>query len=240
MKPGYRDKLIMHAFYPKRVPFFNSAALKTILFYAGMFELAERGILKAEDNCIYCRDTETGDEVMDRIIALILPISGKKTGKLQMLVQQKAGGVYNAQMEQMMQKMYLTGEDITFLFWKVGVRYRVRKYDLLKPSVKSMERFLVYGRKPDRESWLTALLVAEAGLFRNIFSTTEFRQNATRRFKEMLKSDFHYDDKTISTLHRNLRKTLAAQKAAQTRTKGIFIPWGAIPLKSVASYSPGA
>ncbi len=221
MKPGYRDKLIMHAFYPSKVPMYNPTAMRTLLFYACLFELSDMGRLRIEDNRIICGEAETGDEVLDKVIGLISPLSGKKAGRLQMLVSQKAGSVFKTHLGQMTSRMLIEAEDIKFLFWSFGKNYRVIKYDLLKPSVKAMERSLVYGREPDRESWLTILLVGEAGLFRNIFSVREFRQRAKNRFSELLGSELHEGD-TISVLYKNLRKTLASQKAARQTSKKLF------------------
>jgi len=82
MEPGYRDKLIMHAFYPKRVPFFNPTTLKIVLFYGALFELVEKRVLRIEDNRIICNATETGDKVLDTVIDLIAPYCtpfGKET-----------------------------------------------------------------------------------------------------------------------------------------------------------------
>ena len=118
--------------------------------------------------------------------------------------------------------MYLEAEDINFLFWSFGKTHRVIKSDLLKPSIKAMERSLVYGRDPDRDTWLTTLLVAEAGLFRNIFSIREFRQKSKNRFSELLESELLKNDGTIKVLHKNLRRTLTAQKAARQNTKRLF------------------
>jgi hypothetical protein len=221
MKTGYRDRLIMHAFHPSKAPLYNPTAMRTLHFYACLFELADMGRLRIEENRIICSEAETGDEVLDKVIGLISPLSGKKAGRLQMLVSQKAGPVFKLQLGHMTDNMYLKAEDINFLFWTFGKNYRVIKYDLLKPSIKAMERSLVYGRDPDRETWLTILLVGEAGLFRNIFSVREFRQRAKNRFSELLESELH-DDYTISVLHKNLRKTLAAQKAAKQTSKKLF------------------
>jgi hypothetical protein len=213
MEPGYRDKLIMHAFYPKRVPFFNPATLKIVLFFAALFELVEKRLLYIEDERIACNDTETGDEVLDKVIDLIAPLSGKKVSHLQMVVQRKAGMIYKAQAEQMVKRNLLTGEPVTFIFWNVGTRYQARRYDLLRPVIKSMENTLVYSRKPERESWLMIMLVAEAGLFRNIFPVKEYRKKAGRRFRELLKTDFHTSDPTIPGLLKSLSRTLTSQKA---------------------------
>lgn len=213
MEPGYREKLIMHAFYPKRVPFFNPTTLKIVLFYGALFELAERRLLHIEDNRIICSATETGDEVLDKVIGLIAPLSGKKISHLQMVVPRKAGMIYKAQTEQMVKRNYLTGEPVTLLFWNVGTRYHARRYDMLRPGIKSMESTLVYGRKPDRKSWLMIMLVAEAGLFRNIFPVREYRKKAGQRFKELLKTDFHTSDPSIPGLLKSLRRTLTSQKA---------------------------
>lgn len=213
MEPGYREKLIMHAFYPKRVPFFNPTTLKIVLFYGALFELVEKGLLHIEDNRIICSATETGDEVLDKVIGFIAPHSGKKLSHLQMVVPQKAGAVYKVQTEQMVKRNYLTGEPVTFLFWRVGTRYHARRYDMLLPGIKSMESILVYGRKPDRRSWLMIMIVAEAGLFRNIFPIREFRKKAGRRFRELLKTDFHTSDPAIPGLLQSLRRTLSSQKA---------------------------
>jgi hypothetical protein len=213
MEPGYRDKLIMHAFYPKRVPFFNPTTLKIVLFYGALFELVEKRVLRIEDNRIICNATETGDKVLDTVIDLIAPLSGKKLSHLQMVVPRKAGMVYKVQTEQMVKRNYLTGEPVTFLFWSVGTRYQARRHEMLRPGIKSMESALVYGRKPDRECWLMIMLVAEAGLFRNIFPVREYRKKAGRRFRELLKTDFHTSDHSIPGLLQSLRRTLTSQKA---------------------------
>jgi hypothetical protein len=113
----------------------------------------------------------------------------------------------------MVKRNYLTGEPVTLLFWSVGTRYQARRHDLLRPGIKSMESALVYGRKPDRESWLMIMLAAEAGLFRNIFPVREYRKKAGRRFRELLKTDFHTSDPTIPGLLLSLRRTLTSQKA---------------------------
>jgi hypothetical protein len=213
MEPGYREKLIMHAFYPKRVPFFNPTTLKIVLFYGALFELVEKKLLKIEDNRIICSATETGDEVLDKVISLIAPLSGKKLSQLQMVVPRKAGQIYKAQTENMVKRNYLTGEPVTLLFWNVGTRYHTRRHDMLRPGIKRMESTLVYGRKPDRHNWLMIMLVAEAGLFRNIFPVREYRKKAGRRFRELLKTDFHTSDPTIPGLLQSLRRTLTSQKA---------------------------
>lgn len=222
MKAGYRDKLIMHAFHPSKVPLYNPSGMRTLLFYACLFELYDMGRLRVEENRIICGEAETGDEILDMVIGLVSPLSGKKAGRLQMLVSQKAGPVFRAQLRQMTGRMYLEAEDINFLFWSFGKNYKVIKSDILKPSIKAMERSMVYGRRPDRETWLTVILVSEAGLFRNIFSVSEFRQRAKERYGDLLESDIHKGDETISVLHKNLRKTLAAQKAARQNTKRVF------------------
>jgi hypothetical protein len=215
MEPGYRDKIVMHALYPKRVPFFNPTTLKIVMFYGALFELVDRKLLHLEDNRIICSAAETGDSVLDMVIRLIAPLSGKKLSNLQMVVPRKAGVIYKAQTEQMVRRNYLTGEPVTLLFWRVGTRYHARRHDLLRHGIKSMESALVYGRDPDRESWLMIMLLAEAGLFRNIFAVREYRKKAGRRFKELLKTDFHTSDPTIPGLLLSLRRTLTSQKASR-------------------------
>ncbi|MBE0675372.1 MAG: GPP34 family phosphoprotein [Bacteroidales bacterium] len=224
MKPGYRDIAIMCALHPKRVHSANTAAIKTILFYAGLFELADRGIFGTDGRHILCSNAVTGDEVLDAIISLVHQLDGKSLTRLQLTVSQKSGNIYRLHMTQMTARGYLEQEDVEFLFWKVGNRYRVRKYDLLKPVVKSLERSLVYGRKPDREGWITALLVAEGGMFGNIFASREFRQRAGEHVVALLRSSFHKDDPVVRELHRSLRKLLTAQKAARTYSKSIMTP----------------
>ncbi len=219
MQPGYREKIIMHAFYPKKQRFANPNVLKSVLFYACLFELAEKGILGTEGIRLWCRESETGDPVLDRIISLLIPLSGKKLSRLQLLVPRRAGEIYKKQMELMTENHYLLREEIVFISWKVGNRYRVRKYDLLKPGITKMERALVYGRVPDRETWLTALLAGEANLMDNIFPTREYRERAKKRYKELLGSEFHREDKTIFQLRKSLKKTLDTQKALRAITR---------------------
>jgi hypothetical protein len=219
MQPGYREKIIMHAFYPKKQRFANSNVLRTVLFYASLFELAEKGILVTEDTRFWCRESETGDPVLDRIISFMVPLSGKKLSRLQLLVPRRAGEIYKKQMELMTENHYLLKEEILLIAWKVGSSYKVRKYDLLKPGITKMERALVYGRFPDRETWLTALLAIEANLMNNLFQTKEYRERAKKRYKELLGSEFHREDNTIYQLHKSLKKTLDTQKAVRAVTR---------------------
>ena len=220
MDAGYSERLIMHAHYPKKPVYFNTTALKYVHFYACLFDLAEKGILKAEGRTVWCKETETGDTVLDSVIEMMVPLSGKKLSKLQFLVPRKAAPVYKQQLERMIEKNLLLKEEIFFISWEVGSSYRVIKYDLLKPDITRLERSLVYGRKPERETWLMAVLTGEAGLFNNIFRIKEFRAKAKVRYKELLKSDMLVNDETIFLLRKTLKRSLNAQKAARSYSAG--------------------
>jgi len=214
MNPGYSERLIMHAFYPKKPVYFNTTALKYVHFYACLFELAEQGIVRAEGKTVWCRETETGDPVLDSVIKLMVPLSGKKLSRLQFLLPKKAGTIYNQQLERMVEQNLLLKEGIFFISWEVGSSYRTIKYDLLKPDITRLERSLVYGRKPDRKTWLMAVLAGETGLFGNIFRSREYRARAKERYRELLKSDMLLNDETIFLLRKTLKRSLTAQKAA--------------------------
>ncbi len=213
MDAGYSERLIMHAHYPKKPVYFNTTALKYVHFYACLFELAEKGIVRAAEKRLWCRETETGDNVLDSVIELMVPLSGKKLLRMQSLVPRKAAAVYKQQLERMRERNLLLREEIYFISWEVGSRYRALKYDLLKPDITRLERSLVYGRKPERETWLMAILAGESGLFSNIFRSKEFRARAKKRYKELLKSDMLVNDETIFLLRKTLRRSLNAQKA---------------------------
>lgn len=216
MDLNYRERLIMHAFYPKRQHAANPSALKTLLFYAALLELYEAGLFSMDGNRIVCSggaDHETDNKVLDAVLKLVAPLSGKNISRLQFVVPQKSGRIYRLQIEEMVASMLLREEEITFLSWKIGTRYRVRKYDRLKPSIKMFERTLVYGRKPDKETWRMALLVAEGNLYGNLFASREFRRRAKGRYKELLESDIHTSDHTVAALHKSLIRILTAQKA---------------------------
>ncbi len=208
MIPGYREKIIMHALYPKRQFATNSKVLNGLLFHACLFELAEKGLFDIEEKKFWCKTAETKDPVVDNVISLLGPLSGRNLQRLQMVVLHKAGGIYKKQMEQMTGSYLLSREDIMFISWKVGNRYRVRNYDLLKQGITRLERALVYGHDPDRETMIMTILLGEGNLFGNIFRTKEYRRKAKRRYRELLKSDHVSEDHTIYELRKSLKRTL--------------------------------
>jgi hypothetical protein len=213
MTPGYKEKIIMHSIYPKKINAFEDFSLHYLHYYACLFDLAAKNIFRIENNQMFCNNTETGDPVLDMVISMLVPLSGKKTLRLQLLVAQKAQAVYKKQIELMLASDYLRREDIVFISWKVGNKYSVRKPDLLKQGITKLERALVYGRKPDRDTWLFTLLVGEGNLFGNIFTTREFRERAKQRYMEFRRSERYEDDITISALIKTLRKTIKTKKA---------------------------
>jgi len=188
--------------------------MKSLLFYACLFELEEKNILKIENKKLWCSDTRSGDPVLDTAISLIAPLSGKSISRMQWLSLIKQGGIYKKQLEQMTENHLLSREDIMLVSWKVGSRYTVRKHDLLKPGVTKLERALVYGRDPDRKTLIMTVLAGEGNLFNNIFTIREFRKKAKQRYRALLKSDLFREDRIIPLLYKSLRKTLTAQKAA--------------------------
>lgn len=208
MVSGYKEKIIMHALYPKRQIATNTKVLNCLLFYACLFELVENGTFRIEDKKFWCKTTETKDPVVDNIISLLVPLSGKNLQRLQMVILHKAGGIYKKQMTLMTGSHLLSREDIIFISWKVGNRYRVRNHDLLKQGIARLERALVYGRDPDRETMIMTILLGEGNLFGNIFRTKEYRRKAKARYRELLKSDHVSEDHTIYQLRKSLKQTL--------------------------------
>ncbi|MBN1132834.1 MAG: GPP34 family phosphoprotein [Bacteroidales bacterium] len=214
MKPGYRETIIMHALYPKRRVTSSTNALKILLYYACLFELAEKNMIRIENKKLWCRDAETGDPVLDKTMSLIMPFSGKSISRMQWLSLIKKGELYGKQLDMMTDNLLLEKEEIMVLFWKAGERVRVRKPDLLKPGITKLERMLVYGRKPDRDALILSVLAFEGNLFQNIFPNKEFRNKAKQRYREFIKSGYIREDRFISLLQKSLRKALAAQKSS--------------------------
>jgi hypothetical protein len=216
MQPGYREKIIMHAFYPRRSDASRTNAIKFIFFYACLFELAERGILKTDGSLLWCRETATGDRVLDSVISHLVPLSGKNMIRLHLLVARRASELYRLQMEQMTESRYFLKEDITFISWKVGTRYKVHRYDILKPDLTRLERVLVYGRKPDPALFPLIILTGEGKLLKNIFSAREFRDRAKKRYKQLVKSDIFRDDQSVWHLRKSLVRTMGMQKTTKS------------------------
>ena len=219
METGLKEKVIMHALWPERRHQYNSTPLKHLLFYASVFDLIEKGIVNVENKRIKCRDAETGDPVLDDVVSLLLPYTGKKLSRIAyQLVPKKASGVYRKQKELMAAHNLLEKEDISILMWKVGNNYRVRNYDILKPGIKKLERVLVYGRKPDRQTMLLAVLAREGKLFKNIFRNYEFRKNAEKNYKMLLNSELIAGDHAITALRKSYKQSLNVQYASGTVT----------------------
>lgn len=219
MTLGNKEKIIMYSLYPKKVNSTDKGSIQYLNFYACLFDLAEKKLFRIDDNRIWCINTETGDPVHDKVISMMVPLSGKKIFRLQLLVPQKASAVYRKQIELMIEKDYLRKEDILFISWKVGSKYSVRKPDLLKPGITKLERSLVYGRKPDRETWLLALLAGEGKFFSNIFANREFRDRANLRYREFIRSEKYEQDVTVSALLSTLRKSIKTKKAVAAIAK---------------------
>lgn len=213
MVPGYREKIIMHALYPKRWIATNTKMLNCLLFYACLFELAEKGLFGIDEKKFWCKTAQTKDPVIDSVISLLEPLSGKHLQRLQMLVLQKAGSIYKKQMELMTGNHFLLREDILFISWQVGNRYRVRNHDMLKQGITRLERVLIYGRDPDRETMIMTILLGEGNLFGNIFRTKEYRRKAKGRYRELLESCHVREDHTIYQLRKSLRRLLNTNKS---------------------------
>jgi hypothetical protein len=213
MTPGIKEKLIMHSIYPKRKSAIELSSIHYLLFYACLIELSEKKIFQINDNRVWCAETETGDPVLDMAISMLVPLSGKKTFRLQLLVSQKASAIFKKQIGMMLENNYLEKEDIVFISWRVGTRYRVRKYDTLKPGITKLERALVYGRKADRETWLLALLAGEGNLFRNIFTGREFREKAKKWHGEFRQSEKYKEEVAISALLKSFGSLQKTKKA---------------------------
>ncbi|MFP4366443.1 MAG: hypothetical protein ACLFQA_05050 [Bacteroidales bacterium] len=219
MQPEYKEKIIMHFLWPDRRRASNITIVRYLLFYACMFQLAEKSIVSVKDGKLWCRAEETGDPVLDDIILMLVPLSGKKLIRLQVLVPLKAPAIYKKQMALMTEHNYLEKEDIRFLLWKTGNRYRVRNYDILKPGITKLERILVYGRKWDRSTMLMTLLLGEGNLFRSIFRPKDFRNKAEVRYRVLLGSRLLREDHTIYQLRKTLKKSLNTQKVVNTISK---------------------
>jgi len=101
MEPDYRELLIMHAYYPRRVPFFNPTGMHTVLFYASLFELAGAGHLTVDGDRLVVDGHITGDTVLDMVLELVTPLSGAKISRLQLLVPNKSAAVYRKQLDHM-------------------------------------------------------------------------------------------------------------------------------------------
>ncbi len=217
METGLKEKVIMHALWPERRHQYNSTPLKHLLFYASVFDLLEEGIVHVENKRIKCSNLETGDPVLDDVVSVLLPYSGKKLSRMAyQLVPKKSTAIYRKQKEFMAGHNLLEKENISILMWKVGNSYRVRNYDILKPDIKKLERVLVYGRKPDRETLLFAVLAREGKLFKNIFRNYEFRKNAERNYKILKNSNLIAGDHAISSLIKSYKQSLNVQYVSGT------------------------
>lgn len=212
MEADYRKLLIMHAYYPGKAPLLNQAVLRVVFFYSCLFELADSGYIHFDGDKLAVQGNDTGDPVLDRVLELVRPFSGQGLLKLQVMVPNRSFPVLKGQIELMTSRYYITFDEVRFLFFRGIRRYRVVKQELLKPSLRSLERMLVYGRKPERGAWNFALLAFEGGLFRNIFPVAEVRRKAIRKVRETVASAYHRDNQTIAALYRSMRRTLKAQR----------------------------
>lgn len=216
MEAGLKEKIVMHALYPKRLASSDPAMLRHLLFYACLFELSERGIFSSDGKKFFCKESTTGQDVPDMIIQSLMPFSGKSLSRLAMIELKVSGKVLSCQLKNMTKANLLHAEEIRLFSWKIGVRYRVRKHDKLKPGIRDMERVLLYGRQADTEILFLVVLLKEGKLFNNVFSVDEYREICKARAAKLLKSDLFRQCPTWEVIHKMLKKSLNVQGSSKS------------------------
>ena len=72
MQTGYKERIVLHALHPRKRNASNPVTMASFVFYASLFDLAERGIFKIESGKIYCQEKETGEPVLDKLLSILV------------------------------------------------------------------------------------------------------------------------------------------------------------------------
>ncbi|NCC74043.1 MAG: hypothetical protein EOM06_11660 [Sphingobacteriia bacterium] len=105
-------------------------------------------------------------------------------------------------------------ETIDWLGIKLGKLYRVNRCDSLKPMLTTIERALIYGRKPDITTRLMIELLGSSDLLETVFKEKEIKNRAINKYKKLTVQAFPQHDSTLTALFKVQKKLLGRKKAA--------------------------
>ncbi len=215
MTIGFKEKFLLFSIHPEKGVLYGSSSMNLFIFFSSLFEMAAMGVIQMEDDCWIIDEEPLDNAVLEKVRKMILPRNHKKTKWVMAGILTKVHGLLPALRNQMLDDHLIECQEISFLSWKVGYRYRVRDLKRMKRDVTRLERSLIYGRRPDAETHVLILLLGHAGLHKKLFVDGEFKLNADKYFKEFRRKPPLDIPEIYQVMGRELRKMLQKTKSNQ-------------------------
>jgi hypothetical protein len=213
---GYKERLVMLSVDPQKGSIRGRTSINTLLFFASLFELADKGLLRIEDGRWTIREGVPEDPVLKKVAGILASKNGKRTRWVLNNVPLRISSLFRLLRDHMLERHLITAQPLHFLFWRVGYRYRVVKQGLVLREFTPLERVLIYGRDPDPGTHVMILLLGAAGLHKSLFAGTEYRRKARQRMKELRKQPGGSHPETYQTIGKELFRMLRSQKQHKT------------------------
>jgi hypothetical protein len=216
MKTGLKETLFLFCINQEKGNIRQRQNLSTLIFYASLLELAQKGILRIEEGRWYFQQQDTGDPVLNEVIRILLPRDGQKTSWVLGRTPFQITRLFTRQVEWMKATKLVQVREVTFLGFRLGYRFRISKPDQLKSDLLKLERVLIYGRPPELDTHLLIILLGISEQIKTLFPSSENKGRARERFKELCKMPPAQNPETYTLIIKKLQEALRAKQAARS------------------------
>lgn len=203
-----KDQLILLCIHPDRGWVRNRQMVGYVLIAAALYDLVFAGALNISKGRITINEKDTGDRLLNDLLKKIASKNGKRLSWMMSGMHMSLGNFYRDQMKLLEGSHKISSIPLEWLGITWGKRYRVNRRDHLKPLLTSMDRVLIYGRKPELRLRLIIELLGLHGVLASFFPDGELKTRAKRLFKEILKQAFDEHHESLTAIRKELRNAL--------------------------------
>jgi hypothetical protein len=208
-----KDLLILLSIHPERGWVRRRQIIGYALLAAAFYDLAIKGHFRIISGRIEATSTNSGDPVLDDLSCEIEKKHGKKYSWSMNRYAMRQGKYYRTQMRHLESGYQISSSPIEWLGITWGKRYRVNRFDRLKPLFTEFERVLIYGSNPAPTTRLLIDLLGMIDLLKVFFPDRELRERARKRYRELANQAFEDgNQETFMSIRKELRSTLRAHK----------------------------
>lgn len=203
-----KDQLILLCIHPEKGWVRNRQMIGYMVMAAALYDLILEGALSISEGRIIITEKETGDPLLNDLLKRIAGKDGKRLSWMMSGMQMRLGKFSRDQMNYLEENRQISSYPLEWLGITWGKRYRVNRRDHLKPLLTSMDRVLIYGRKPDLRLRLIIELLGLHGVLTSYFPDGELKSRARRLFREISKQPFDEHNESLTAIRKELRNVL--------------------------------
>jgi hypothetical protein len=187
MEMGLKEKLLLLSINQENGNLRYQYNFYLLIFYASLVDLAKRNLVRIVDGNWQVTEKQTGDPVLDQVLKILLPSNDKKAVWFSLNKSTKAQKLLVHQVEWMVANRMIEAVKTSFLGIPTGYRFRIYKPEMLRPDLLNLERVLIYGRKPQPDTWMLIQCLGAPGILKCHFRSSESKRRAHARYKELRK-----------------------------------------------------